>query len=208
MITSRHMLVLVLVGLLGFAAHCTSSTSVVSSWHDQGYRSGSLHKPLVVAAASTPVVRVKIEDSLVRELRGIGVDAVASHAIFPQSELTAAIIKDKLPSTDRDSVMVTHLVDVKHEVVVVPEQTEVYGGYPAYADRWGTYYAHSYTVVTSPAYAYETKKYILQTNLYDAADEKLVWTVVTESQEPASLDDAIAAFAGVVVKNVEQNRLF
>ena len=81
-------------------------------------------------------------------------------------------------------------------------------GYPAYANRWGTYYAQSYTVVMSPGSTYESQKYELQTNLYNAPNEKLVWTVVTETDEPTSLDEAIDAFAGVVVKNVEKNRLF
>jgi len=212
MITSRHLSTLVLVGMLAPIAACTPSTALVTSWHDASYRSGALRKPLVLAVANKGVVRVKLEDALTRGLRGIGVDAVASYTLFPEKDLTAATIKDRLPSTDRDSVMVTRLVDVKRETVVVPAETEVYplgvGGYPAYASRWDTYYTQSYSVVSSPGYTYETKKYVLQTNLYEAASEKLVWTAVTESEEPTSLDDAIGSFVGVIVKDVEKNRLF
>lgn len=216
MIASRPLFALLLAGLLSPVLQCTSSTTLVTSWHDQSYRSGALRKPLVLAVANKGVVRVKLEDALARGLRGIGVDAVASYTMFPQKDLTADTIKDKLPTTDRDSVMVTRLVDVKRETVVVPAETEVYplgvGGYPAYypayASRWDTYYTQSYSVVSAPGYTYETKKYVLQTNLYEAVSEKLVWTAVTESEEPSSLDDAIGSFVGVIVKDVEKNRLF
>jgi len=203
--TSRHLLTLVLGGLVAAAVHCTSSTGLVNSWHDATYRSGSLKKPLVVAVANSGVTRIKIEDGLVHGLRGIGVDAVASYTMFPQKELTAETIKDRLPTTDRDSVMVTHLVDVKLETLMVPAHTEVY---PAYADRWGTYYTHSYTVVTAPEYVAQAKTYVLQTKLWDAASERLVWTAVTESPADASLDSAIQGFADVIVKDVEKNGLF
>ncbi len=206
----RHLTLL--AGFVGLVASCTPSTSLVSSWHDSSYQRGSLKRPLVVAAANQQIVRMKIEDELVKGLRAIGVDAASSHAMFPQPELSAATIRDRLPTTDRDSVMVTHLVDVRAETVVVPDQAELYPtappAYPRY-ESWANDYAYSYGVVTSAAYTYETnRKYVLQTNLYDAASEKLVWTAVTESEEPTDLDAAIESFAGVIVKNVQKNGLF
>ncbi len=211
---SRHLI----LGVLGFASllwastSCTPSTSLVTSWHDPSYRSGALRKPLVVALANRQLVRLKLEDELVRGLRGAGVDAVAGHTLFAQPQLDVATLRDKLPSTDRDSVMVTHLVDVRTETVVVPGEAELYPmpppDYPRF-DSWGNDYAYSYGVVTSPGYTYETnKKYILQTNLDDGKSEKLVWTAVTESQEPTDLDPAIVSFANVIVKDVQKNRLF
>jgi len=213
MITTRHLLTLVLVGLLAPAVHCTSSTALVSSWHDSSYRSGSLRRPLVVAVANKHLVRVKLEDQLARGLRGVGVDAVASYTMFPQKELLAETIKDRLPSTDRDSVMITHLVDVKLETVSLPapadySMTAAGYPYPGYTDRWGTYYSQSYGYVSSPSYTYASKKYVLQTKLYDAATDRLVWTVVTQSEESPTLDSAIDDFVGVIVKDVQQNRLF
>ncbi len=198
--------------VLALVVSCTSSTSLVRSWHDDSYKSGSLRKPLVVAVASQPMIRLKIEDELVRGLRGIGIDAVASHSSFAERDLTVDVLREKLPSSDRDSVMVTHLVDVKLETVVVPEQTETYGSpavdYPRYADNWPAYYSHSYSVVTSPSYAYQTKKYVLETTLYDVKTEKRVWSAVTRSNEPESLDEAVETFANVIVKDVQKTRMF
>ncbi len=208
---NASLLTLALAAVLALlAADCTPSTSVVTSWQDRSYRSGSLKKPLVVAVANKRLVRIELEDELARGLRGIGVDAVPSHTMFFEKELTEATIKDRLPSTDRDSVMVTHLVDVKRETAVIPEQTYYVGpeDYPRLSQRWGTYYTHTYDVVTSPEYTYEAKRFVLQTNLYSAANEKLVWSAVTESAAVDSLDEAMGSFAGIIVKEVEKNRLF
>jgi hypothetical protein len=199
---ARSVLLLALVGLpAAFAACATSSTTLLGSWRSPSYTSGSLHGPLVVAVADRSRVRVRLEDELVLALRGIGVDALSSHTVFPARVPTVAEIKDELPSTHRDSVMVTHLVDVKLETVVVP-------GGPVGPDQdWATYYMDRYNVVRTPDYTYTRKTLELETSLYDAATNQIVWRAVTESEQPSSLDDALASFARVVVADVQKNRV-
>ncbi len=204
----RQISTVALGGLLLGLAQC-ASTSAMSSWHDPSYASGSLHRPLVVALANRPAVRVKLEDGLVSALRNIGVDAAASYRVFPEAEPSAGAIADKLPTTDRDSLMITHLVDVKTETYELATPSDAY---PGYADRWGSYYTQRYNVIGSPAYqsseTYDVRKYVLRTNLYDAKSDKLVWTVLTQSEAPTSLDTAVRGFANVIVKTAERDRVF
>jgi hypothetical protein len=210
---SGHVLffLLALIGSLALAG-CTPSTRLVASWHDPSYRAGELRHPLVLAVTSRATVRAKLEDAFVRQLRAAGVDAMQSYKLVPYGEdpNLIATVKDKLPAAGRDSVLVTHLVDVKAETVFIPA-TDIYGtygySYPAYYDRLGAYYTHSYAVVAAPAYTYEYRTYELETNLYDAATDKLVWTVSTETEEGA-LDDVVKDFVGVVMKDVEKRGLF
>jgi len=191
-----------------------SSTRLVTSWHDDSFRPGKFSRPLVVALVKKQVIRAKLEDEFARELRTIGVDAVQSYRVFPeQEELNPDTIRGQLPGTGRDSILVTHLVDVKKEIVNVPARTDVYptGGMyagPGYYNSFGSYYAQSYSVVSSPAYSYESKVFVAETNLYDGGTDKLVWTVVTETEEPSSIDSAVTEFVGVVVKDLRKNRIF
>jgi hypothetical protein len=208
-----------LLGLTGMLclAGC-STTSVVTSWRDAGYVESGLKKPLVLAITDKEVIRFKIEDEFVRALQGMGVDAVQSYKMFPVLKgLNPDSIMAKLPGTGRDSILVTHLVDVKKETVHVPATTEVCptgGGYagpywgPSDYNSFGSYYAQCYDVVNSPTYSYESKTYVLETNLYDAGTEKLVWTVTTDTKDPISLDSAMKDFVGVVMKDVQKNNLF
>jgi hypothetical protein len=206
------LLLLALIGSLMLVG-CTPSTRLLASWHDPSYRPGTLHRPLVLAVARQPAVRAKLEDEFVRQLRADGVDAMQSYELVGTvvGPNLIAQVKDKLPAAHRDSVLVTHLVDVKTETVFVP--SEGYGpyygySYPAYYDRLGAYYAHSYASVGEPGYTYEYRTYELETNLYDAATDKLVWTVSTESEAPGSLDDAVHDFVGVVMKDIKERGLF
>jgi len=206
----RHLL-LVLTGLL-FLSGCTSSR-IVASWSDEAYRNGTFKKPLVLAIAKKQIIRANLEDEFVKEMRAVGVDAIQSYRLFPgEDNLQPETIKAKLAVNNRDSILVMHLVDVKNETVQVPARTDVYatgGGYggPAHYNSFGSYYNQSYSVVSSPAYNYDFKVFVLETNLYDAATDKLAWTVMTETDEPASIDAAIREFVTMVMNNLRKNRL-
>jgi len=196
-----YCLLLLLTSLL--LAGC-SSTRIVTSWHDETVPGGTIKKPLVLALAKKQVIRAKLEDELVQELRAGGVDAMQSYQVFPDlSEATPARIKARLAELDRDSVLVSHLIDVKKETVNV-------GGYtvPAHYGRFDSYYAVSYQVVRAPSHSYVSKIYAIETNLYDARNEKLVWTAATETEDPSSVDSAISEIVKVVMKNIQQRRLF
>ena len=204
-------ILLALAGLL-LLAGC-SSTWVVTSWSDDPNRSSGFRKPLVVAIANKQIIRKKFEDEFVRDLRTMGLDAVQSYRMFPEEDLKPDTIKAKLADTDRDSVLVMRLVDVKKETVDVPARTDMYssgGGYSGvgyYNSGFDSYYARSYSTVTSPGYSYDFRVFVLETNLYDAGTRKLAGSVVTETHEPDSIDTAIKEFVREVLKSFRKYRL-
>jgi len=206
----------IVVMLTGFLLSGCSSTRLVTSWHDPSLGTREAGKVLVIALAQQDSLRRKIEDEFVRQLATLGADAEQSYRIFPDEKLiTAETVKAKLPETGKNSVLVTHLVDIKRETVYVPATTEVYpddrfymsiSRRPLYYNRFDSYYSHSYAAVSKPGYSYDRKLYVLETNLY-AASDKLLWTAVTESKEPASLDAAIRDFVGVITADMKNNGL-
>jgi len=204
------------LALAGFLLSGCSSTRLVTSWHDPSLRTGGAGKLLVIALAQQDILRHKIEDEYVRQLAALGGDAEQSYRIFPDEKLIVPeTVRAKLPETGRDSVLVTHLVDVKKETIYVPPTTEVYPtgrwyarGYqrPIYYDSFSAYYTRSYAMVSRPGYAYDHKVYVAETNLY-AASGKMLWTAITETEEPDSLDAAIRDFVGVITADMKKNGL-
>lgn len=207
-------IMLVLAGI--FLSGC-STTRLVSSWHDPSVTAGGVGKPLVIALANENVLRQKIEDEYVRQLAELGVDAEQSYRIFPdEKQIVPETVKAKLPELGRNSVLVTHFVDVRTETVYVPPSVDrfptgrwYFGGHqrPTYYDRFDSYYNRSYSTVRSPGYTYNYKVYVVETNLY-AASEKLLWTAITESDESNPLDSAIRDFVRVIAGNLKKSGSF
>jgi hypothetical protein len=165
---------------------------------------------MVMAVVQKDYVRMKLEDEFVAKLGAMGVQAVQSYKFFPDLKaLNADMVKAKTPETGRDSLLVTRLVDVKKETVYVPGSTQYFpGGPPGYYNNFNTYYASTYSMVTTPGYTYDYKVYTLETNLYDASTHKLIWTAVTETEETSSVDSALIGFAETVTKNLKKSNLF
>ncbi|MBP1728906.1 MAG: hypothetical protein H6Q56_1279, partial [Deltaproteobacteria bacterium] len=44
-------------------------------------------------------------------------------------------------------------------------------------------------------------------NLYDAATDKLAWTVMTETDEPDSIDTAVREFVKIVMKDLRKSKV-
>ncbi len=77
---------------LALAAAC-ASTTVVEQWQSPDHAAGPFKRILVVGVTQQAATRRIFEDEFVRQLRGRGTDAVASHAYVPED---GAVSKDRL----------------------------------------------------------------------------------------------------------------
>ena len=59
----------------------------------------------------------------------------------------------------------------------------------------------------SPGYYEDDKVYYIETNLYDADTEELLWSAQSETYNPTSLPDFASDFAEVVVARMEKENL-
>jgi len=199
-------LALLLIVITAFSA--CSTTTLLTSWNDGRVQPHTLKKPLVIAIVPKPLIRKRLEGEFVQSFKQIGIDAVPSYIAFEDFEaLKPDSVKAKLPSLGCDSMLVIRLLDVKQETVHVPARTDVYAR-PAYYGSYGGYYANSYSVVNSPAYNYVEKKYVAETNIYDAIEGKLIWTGATETEDTSSVDSAIADFTKVLMKDIRAKSIF
>jgi len=208
---SLYVKMFLLVGAVAVFSGC-STTTLLTSWNDSTVPGYSLKKPLVVAIVKTPLVRKKLEDEFVKSFQKIGINALPSYTTFPElGDLAPDAVKGRLPSLGRDSILVIRLLDVKQETVHVPARTDVYGGgfaRPAYYGSYGGYYANSVSIVSTPAYNYVEKFYVVESNIYDAIEGKLVWTGATETEDTSSIDTAVTDFTKVLMKDIRAKAIF
>ena len=75
-----------------------------------------------------------------------------------------------------------------------------------YGTFWG-YYNTWHPTLYSPGYYQEDKVYFIETNLYDAETEQLLWSAQSETYNPSSLTIFAKTFADVVVSRMQQEDL-
>lgn len=164
-------LVLFAVALNG----CAKKPTVTEISLDENYDGRQYGRILVIGAAEKITFRNLFEGELVNQLRKKGVDAVPSYEILPYNYmLTREAVISAVEKYDIDSVLITSLVERDKKTIYYSLQgTNPY-----------TYYNGLYDAIRRPGKtaSYDVDILYLKTNLYDVQTEKLVWSMISESE--------------------------
>lgn len=201
------LLILVMLTLSG-----CSASRIVTSWHDDSYKSGQIKKPMVLAVSEKHIVRARLEDEFVINLRGMGIEAIQSYKYLADLKgVKADAVKAKLVEIGRDSVLVTRLVDTKKESVYMPGTTIYTASFnnSAYHNFSG-YYSNSMVASTTPGYTIDYKIYTLESNLYAVHNDKLVWSAVTSTNtdDTDSVDATLKNLAEIISNDLKKSHVF
>lgn len=208
--------IMVVVGL--FMGACASTTNVRGVWKDDAYTGGPLNKVLVIGVLQKDVIRRKVEDEFVRQLKARKVDAVASYRAVPvHMQLSKEYILSKVKELDVDAILVTRVIEKAKEEFYEPGRS--YAVPQPYYRNWHGYYSRSYRQVHAPAYRssfgvihepgrrIEREIYNVETNVYQVQSEKLVFTVMTDTTNELPVDETIASFTKIVLQQLSAENL-
>jgi len=167
---------------------------------------------MVTALVPTTSSRSAIERSMVANLREEGTDASQSIDVIPprlieeedkKREIQNTIIRDGF-----DGVLTITLIDEDTETRYV-RGSGMYRPYPYYGfygNFWG-YYDYWYPRFYEPGYYVENKVYYMETNLYDAQTEDLVWSAQSETYDPIDLESFAEGFSEEIVEELDEQGL-
>lgn len=198
---------LFIIPVLLFSA-CTSSTRITGSWTNPKIAE-DYDNVLVAAMVDNMQVKQQIEDELAEELRSQGINVSKSIELFPpnfsedQANDKDAML-EKIRGNGHDAILTVALLDKDTETRYVPGSTS-YAPATVYS-FWG-YYTYWYPQLYAPGYYTEDKVYFLETNLYDASTENLVWSAQSESVNPAGIETFSEEFAELTVEELNEDRL-
>ena len=202
---------LMLISILFLSACAT--TEVLNVWKNENSQDVKLSNVLVIGVIKKESYRKLYENLMVTELNKMGVTASASYKLFPNVEyLDKSMIENKINELNMDGVLVAKLIDKKKETVYTPPTTHVSGTYyrgTSYnrGNTWYGYYDTSYNISYSPGYSVEYDIATVETNLYDAKKEGLVWTAITETAE-TGVTRALESYAKIISKPLAESKLF
>ncbi len=186
------------LGLSLASSGCANSTSIEHVWRAPGWTTSFEHV-LVLGMLKEKGVRRDFETKMAAALGKAGVDATAAFELLPKrdSELSDEELARVLAERGIDGVLVTRLVGVDKQLRYV-------GGSP-YATTGGApygfydYYHYSYDVMYSPGRTVEYDVVTLETSLYAIATADLVWSGLSETFAPSSVEDTIESYAKTMV---------
>lgn len=112
----------------------------------------------------------------------------------------------KIRQSGVDAVITIVLLDKSREKYYVPARV-YYTPYTVYSNRFWGYYSTMYGRIYEPGYYRVDTRYFLESNLYDLKHDKLLYSIQTQSFDPASAEDLGHTYGKVIVKNMVKDGL-
>jgi len=185
--------------LLAFSS-CSTAT-VKDVWTAPGVTNISFKKILVLAATKDGTARRTFEDSVVASVPQI--TAIPSYSYLAGQDLSnTEQIAVNLTKEGFDGIVVMRLISDRSELNVSSG-----GSYPmGYGSFRGYYGGYAYggfstTTVTTD------RILSIETNIYDVAGDKLIWSGVTESTSPGNIKQMVEDAAGAIKKQMVKQGL-
>ena len=179
-----------------------AGTELTTKQIEQPAATKSVSDLLVILVADQDETRRFFENRFVETLKAAGVDAVASADAIPMPsdlELEKDAILAAVDQYESDSVLITHLADIAYAESRSRLNPQEYGFYSYY----GALYAYHHDPGHSRTYA----KVLLETNLFDVATEKLIWSGQTKSWDKNSKAEIIDDVIALVVRDLIDKKL-
>jgi len=193
----------VLLICAALVASC-ATTQINAIWKEASYHAQPT-RIMVIGVAKNPLNRRLFEDEFARQIRARSTEAIASYTVLSDKlQDDQAAIAAKVKELHADAILVTRLVRKKTVKMYVPG-TVYYP--PPYYGTWPDYYGYGYRHFHSPDYVTESEYAIIETNLYESGNDKLVWAASSESLLNDSSEYLIKSYIGVMVKAMAESGL-
>jgi hypothetical protein len=185
----------VLIALAIAAVGC-ATTEMTSTWTDPTARGASMARIAVIALSKDPGLRRMAEDTAASQMRGA--QAVPSYQVLGDADLrNREVVKAKLLAQGFQGVLVMRMAGVTEQVTAVGGP---YGTFDGYYDWAGS-------AVYAPGYLETDTIVHVVSNLYSLDQNKLVWSGVSQTFDPASAKSFMTDVSKAVAKSLEKDRL-
>ena len=193
-----------LAALLFLMACGSSNTSVTSSWKNKQLLNNKEVSSIFIAAGSPNVdYKSMLEDELAYLVKERGVKPVKSYEVFQgiskDNMPTREAVLDKIRSTKAETILTITLQTVETREnegvsLTVPQNVSFYG-----------YYSNAFPIVYDPVVHSPDRIYYMESLLFDAATEELLWSAKSETYNPANEENFIKGYTQSVIKRLEKD---
>jgi hypothetical protein len=174
------------------------SAEIADRWQQPTPPAQPYRTVFVIGVAQTDETRRLFEDGLVRQLQAQGVRGIPSYGALPRSDVPRDEVVRAVRDSGADGVVVTRLLkrEQHHKASFSP-------------DGYSTHYSNASRSLASPQppVVYKTEVVTLETRLFDAAREQMVWAASTELFDPRATEAQMARLARAIVNDLKKGGL-
>ena len=202
----KLIIIIIAIAALSFLiTACSSGTRVTSSWKapDAPSSAAAFKKVMVVALLTDKdrSLQQAMETQLVNELNAKGIAASSAYQTYGPRSFNEAQAKRQLRSSGADAILTIVLLDKTKEKNYVPGNVTYQPWGPYYSRFWG-YYRYSYNRIYTPGYYTTNTSFFWESNLYDLKNNKLIYSVQTESFDPSSSTSLSREYSRKITENM------
>ena len=196
----RFFLVLVLLGINPVLPVVWAGTKMIQSWAAPDAGKYTFQHILTIGITKDQGNRQTVENYMAFEIKKG--NPFQSYNVLVESDLlNKDQAKQKIQQLGFDGAVVMRLLRVQDKVTYVP------GAYPPYYGSFWGYYGYAWSSLYAPDYVYTDKIFQVETTIYSIKDDKLLWTSVTQTTNPKSVEDAVAGIAKAIYKELSKRGL-
>lgn len=199
-IRKRHALPVMVMALVACA-----STRIEVAWRAPDY-DARITRMFVIGVSDNATAKRLYEQTLSRQLRERGVDAVAASSVLPVDRVPDRdMVRAAIDGKGYDAVLVTRVVDVQRDRTLTQAGADPL---PQASHRnFYDYYQRTRPPDTvAPRVMADTIVW-LETNVYATAGGDLVWAITSETFNPDRLDKVIDAYSRMIVNRLAADGL-
>ena len=186
----------------GWLGACASAPTLQEASRDPQFNGAPFRRVLVVGVARNQGNRKVFEDTFAQTLKARGTDALASYPLAPEEgAIPRERLRQAVGQSGADAVLVTRILRVQRTVLVTPGRSA-----PDYMrDDFTGWYARTWDSPPPPVEKYDVLT--IQSTLWDARQEKAVWSGTSESTAKKDVAALTGELASVLIARMKSDRV-
>lgn len=186
---------------------CGVSVKMIGSWMDDSRAGYTIDNVLVIGVSRNDIARNLWENTFVELLGKDNIEAQANHIVMGDQVVAPdrQSILSAVQKSGAATVLITRVIDSELEIKTLPGYVH-YQPAPFYAGMYD-YYGYAYSAVYSPPVNISKTIVRLESNIYDVATEKLVWTAQSEAIDPKLLKTDYVKAVNLLLNDLRKKKL-
>jgi len=197
---------LLVAALFIFGLTACTSTKLINDWSDPEFNGKPFERILVLSLIKDDLQRRGYEQTFAEQITKNGVVGIAGNTLIDDAKDYGSKpkIREAIEKSGADAVLLAKLVAIDKTQTEVPGRVDYVPRFGGYGYGYHGYYGRAYDTIYSPGYIKTDTIVTLETTVYDAETEKMVWAGGTKSFNPKSAKKVVAENASLILSSMKK----